>query len=146
MIETAIDQSAGFLAIAFFAWAWWTNRKGSSKAAGITAVILAIIGSGLFYAAPWSLWFANTVGNVITMFGGGNAVHPIMTIFCLALMGGVVYDLWDDLTYNVGAVWALVFAPIMARGSAGLAGAFLEQLFGGASMAFLDAVKQMFGA
>jgi hypothetical protein len=145
MIETAIDQTAGGLALAFFALAWWTNRKGSSKAAGITAVIFAIIGSGLLYAAPWSLWCANLAASLISMFGNA-PVHPIMTIICVALMLGVVYDLWDDPTYNVGAVWALVFAPIMARGAAGLAGAFLEQLFGGASMAFLDAVKQMFGA
>lgn len=145
MIETAIDQTAGGLAIALFAVAWWVNRKGSSKAAGVTAVILAIIGSMLFYAAPWSLWCANLVASMLSMFGNA-PVHPIMTIICLALIAGVVYDLWDDPTYNVGAVWALVFAPIMARGAAGLAGKFLEQLFGSASMAFLDVVKQLFGA
>jgi|SRR5688500_422683 uncharacterized protein YqgC (DUF456 family) len=145
MIETAIDQTAGGLAVAFFALAWWTNRKGSSKAAGITAVIFAIIGSGLLYAAPWSLWFANLTSSVLNMFGNV-PVHPIMTIICCALMLGVIYDLWDDPTYNVGAVWALIFAPIMARGADGHVGTFLEQLFGGASMAFLDAVKQMFGA
>jgi len=145
MIETAIDQTAGGLAIAFFALAWWTNRKGSSKIAGITAVIFAIIGSGLLYAAPWSLGMANLTASVLGMFGNV-PVHPIMTIICFALMLGVIYDLYDDPTYNAGAVWALIFAPIMARGAAGSVGSFLEQLFGGASMAFLEAVKQMFGA
>jgi uncharacterized protein YqgC (DUF456 family) len=145
MIETAIDQTAGGLAVALFALAWWTNRKGSSKVAGITAVIFAIIGSGLLYAAPWSLWCANLVASVIGMFGNA-PVHPIMTIICVALMLGVVYDLYDDPTYNVGAVWALIFAPIMARGTSGIAGSFLEELFGSASMAFLDLVKQLAGA
>jgi hypothetical protein len=145
MIETAIDQTAGGLAVAFFLWAWWTNRRSDSRAAGISAVILAIVGSMLFYAAPWSLWFANLVASILQMFGDF-PVHPVMTIACLALLGGVVFDLINDPTYNVGAVWALIFAPIMARGAAGLAGSFLEQLFGGASMAFLDAVKHLFGA
>lgn len=145
MIETAINQTAGGLSLAMFAMAWWVNRKGTSKAAGITAVIIAIVASMLFYAAPWSLWCANLIASILQMFGD-LPVHPIMSIACVALICGVIYDLWDDPTYNVGAVWALVFAPIMARGSAGLAGSFLEQLFGGASMAFLDMVKQLFGA
>jgi hypothetical protein len=145
MVETAIDQTAGGLALAFFAWAWWTNRKGSSKAAGISAVILAVIGSMLLYASPWSLALGKLVVSTLGMFGD-LSVHPIMTILCLALIGGVVYDLWDDPTYNVGAVWALIFAPIMARGATGIAGSFLEGAFGGLSMALLDAVKQMFGA
>jgi hypothetical protein len=145
MIETAIDQTAGGLSLALFVTAWWVNRKGDSKAAGITAVVIAIVASMLLYAAPWSLWCANLVGSILQMFGD-LPVHPIMGIACIALMGGVIYDLWDDPTYNVGAVWALVFAPIMARGASGVAGSFLEQLFGGASMALLEAVKQVFGA
>jgi hypothetical protein len=146
-MDTAIDQGAGFLALVLFGFAWWVTYKANrTKFAGSTSFVFGVMGSMLFYAAPWSIWLSGLVASVLSMFSDATPVSAIMTILCLGAVVGTVIDVMSDPEYNPAAVWALIIAPVMAHGATGWIGNFFHGVFGGLSLAVLDAMKDFFGA
>jgi hypothetical protein len=100
----------------------------------------------MLYAAPWSIWLAERAAAIIGIFGASTPTHAIMSLLFVAAVVGTVIDLWVDNAYNPTAIWALIIAPVMARGSSGFVGNLAEGTYGGLSMSVLDAVKSFLGA
>ncbi len=143
--------AAGWLSLIFFTAAWYLNRRLEGNRWSPWIVLpTGVIASLMLYASTWSVWLCEKVAGLLT--GIGNMVDtdmPIVTIMgivCILAMIGTIADLWLDSTYNIGAVWALIVAPIMAHGASGGVGAFINGAYSSLTAAAIGLITSMFGA
>jgi hypothetical protein len=129
---------AGWLALVMFVLAHWFNYKLSGNNWSPWVVMpTGIIGSLVLYVSTWS---AAISGWVLGIIGA-----TIMGIICLGALVGTIADLWVDPTYNTVAVWCLIIAPVMAHGSAGGFGGFIDNAYSSLALTALGLVIGLFG-
>jgi hypothetical protein len=151
-IETTLGNgAAGFIALVMFVLAWVINEKGNgSKAGAIFVLVLAIAGSFVLYASTWSETWCGWLGSILTgigdMFGAEMSLPFVFSAAVIAAFFVVVIDLGVNIKDNPWAVGALLVAPVVAHGSAGVIGSMAHGFFGGTALAIIEAIKSLTGA
>lgn len=148
---TVTVPGSEWLALLFFAAAWYLNRRlEGNRWSPYLVLPVAIIGSLMWYASTWSATVCGWLGSFMTGVGSvfGSESVPVATIFgvvCILAVIGTFADLIIDSTYNVGAVWALIIAPVAAHGAAGGIGAFMHGAYGGITLGVVEMLSNVFG-
>ena len=118
----------GFLAIVFFAWAQWLDKKLRMPLwGGLIPLLVGLAGSMLLYASALSStvagWFNYVVsplaGQLGALMGEPIPLSTVWGVVCIAGAAVTVMDLWRDHTYNSKARTALIITPIAAHGAGG---------------------------
>lgn len=155
-IHTLVDDgtiryaAAGWLALIFFTAAWYLNRRlEGSRWSPWIVLPTGVTASLMLYASNWSVWLCEKVAGLLVgignMIDASMPVVMIMGVICILAMIGTVADLWLDSTYNIGAVWALIIAPVMAHGASGGVGASVNGAYSALTAAAIGAVTNLLG-
>lgn len=118
----------GFLAIVFFVWAQWLDKKLRMPIwGGLIPLLVGLAGSMLLYASALSSTVAQGLNYVVeplasqlgSMIGEQLPLSTVWGVVCIAGAAVTVMDLWKDHTYNSKARGALIITPIAAHGAGG---------------------------
>ena len=118
----------GFLAIVFFVWAQWLDKKLRMPIwGGLIPLLVGLAGSMLLYASALSSTVAQGLNYVVeplasqlgSMIGEQLPLSTVWGVVCIAGAAVTVVDLWKDHTYNSKARTALIITPIAAHGAGG---------------------------
>lgn len=133
-----------WLALIFFIMAWFLNRRLEGNNWSPWVVLpTAIVGSLMWYASAWSAKTSNGFSSVVDMLGA--PVTITMSVICVIALVGTIADLIIDSSYNVGAVWALIIAPVAAHGAGGFVGDFVRGMYGGITLGVWQGIGDIFG-